>query len=262
MQNRIHFFQGLVFALLISTSSFSQEVFLGPKLGLSIHKASFNYPEDEEIFDQKIQLGYQIGGAFELPLENIFSFYSELYFTQKGKKTIIVENGLVNTSKYYFLEAPIHLRVKFEGGSSVAGPLKYHFDIGPKISYWMGGKGSVGIEGFKKYKVVFNNDTSQVATGDKLLISGANRLQRGLNVGAGLEYPVKKKQTVFIDIRFLFGHSNLVEAEGESDFDIFGYDDDLNVHFNQLVITAAYMFSYDWRKGLKGKSTIKKRKQF
>ena len=261
MKRKLQYIPALALILLISIPAYSQEVFLGPKLGFSVHKASFNFSEDEEIFDQKIQVGYQIGGAFVMPLKNIFSFSTELYFTQKGKKTIIVENGLENQSKYYFLEAPVLLRLNFEGGSTESGTFKYHFDIGPTISYWLGGSGTVGVEGFKKYKVVFDNDTSNVNRTEDLVINGANRLQWGLNLGAGIEYPIVKNQTVFVDFRFVFGHSNLVNSEGYSNFDLFGYEDDLNVRFRQFVISASYMFTYDWRLGLKGKSTINKRKQ-
>ena len=114
----------------------------------------------------------------------------------------------------------------------------------------------------KRLTAFVDQDTAQIAQGSEMVINEANRLQWSLNIGAGIEYPVKKKQTVFVDFRFIFGHSNLVESNGSSDFDLFGYEDDLNVRFNQFVITAAYMFSYDWRLGLKGKSTIKKRKQY
>ena len=262
MSMRMRFIQVLVLVLFISIQSFSKEVFLGPKLGFSIHKASFNFSEDEEIFDQKLRVGYQIGGAFTMPLQNIFAFHTELYFTKKGKKTIILENNLENQSSYYYLEAPVLLRLNFEGGASPAGSYKFHFDIGPTLSYWLGGSGTVGLEGFKKYKVVFAKDTSAVAGPDELMITGANRLQWGLNLGVGIEYPIVRKQTLFADVRYVIGHSNLIESEGSSSFDLFGYDDDLNVHYRQFVISVSYMFSYDWRLGLKGKSTIKKRKQY
>lgn len=251
----------LVILFVLPNYSHAQEVFLGPKLGFSLDKATFNFSEDEDRFDQKVQVGYQIGGAFSMPLKNIFGFHTELYFTKKGKKTIIVENGLENQSNYYFIEAPILLRMNFEGGSGPAGTYKFHVDFGPTISYWLGGNGTVGLEGFKKYKIVFKADTSVTQT-DELVITDANRIQWGLNLGFGIEYPVKKKQTVFVDARFVFGNSNLVEAGGTSNFDLFGYEDDLNVRMRQFVISVSYMFSYDWRLGLKGKSTINKRKQY
>jgi hypothetical protein len=262
MLRKLHYLLGTALLFSCALTASSQEVFIGPKLGLSIHKASFNFSEDEDIFDQKIQLGYQIGGAFTMPLKNIFSFHSELYFSQKGKKTIVTDNGLENKSTYYFIEAPVLLRLNFEGGSGEAGVYKYHVEIGPTISYWLGGKGSVGLAGFKDYKVVFNNDTSYVSQTNEMVINGANRLQWGLNIGVGLEYPVKKNQTVFIDFRLVMGNSNLIESSGYSEFDLFGYDDDLNVHISQFVISTSYMFTYDWRLGLKGKSTINKRKQY
>jgi len=248
----------IVLFFCIASPSFSQEVYIGPKLGFSVHKARFNFPEQEEFFDQKVRVGYQIGGAFDKPLKNIFHFYTELYFSQKGKKTIIVENGLVNQSKYFFIEAPILLRLQFEGGAAEAGTYNFHFDIGPTLSYWLGGKGTVGLEGFKPYKIVFDKDSADVAS-DELVIYGANRLQWGLNFGFGIEYPIIKNQSIFVDLRIVFGNSDLIDSSGSSEFDLFGYDDDLHVRFTQVVLSVSYMFTYDWGGRLKGKSTIKNR---
>lgn len=262
MKGSLRFLWLLAIVFTLPVHSIAQEVFLGPKLGFSLDKAVFNFSEDEERFDQKVQVGYQIGGAFSMPLKNIFAFHSELYFTKKGKKTIIVENGLENQSSYYFIEAPILLRLNFDGGTGPSGVYKFHFDFGPSVSYWLGGNGTVGLEGFKKYKIVFDKDTADVDLANELVITGANRWQWGLNLGFGVEYPIQKKQTLFIDARFVFGNSNLVQAGGYSNFDLFGYDDDLNVRMQQFVISVAYMFTYDWRLGLKGKSTINRRKQY
>ena len=262
MRREAIFLSGLALFFSLTFNSYAQEVFLGPKLGISVHKAVFEYSEDEDIFDQKIQFGYQIGGAFSMPLKNIFGFYSELYFSQKGKKTVIVENGLENQSKYYFIEAPIMLRLNFQGGSSRSGTYNYHFDFGPTVSYWLGGTGTIGQQGFKKYKVAFDKDTTEVSKANELVINGPSRWQWGLNIGGGIEYPIKKGQQVFVDLRLVFGNTNLIQNDGYSNFDLFGYDDDLNVRFRQVVISAAYMFSYDWRLGLKGRSTINKRKQY
>ena len=67
---------------------------LGLKMGVTGHKARFNFPEDEALYDQKYQFGYQIGGVLDLPLANIFHFYSELYYVRKGKETLITSSGL------------------------------------------------------------------------------------------------------------------------------------------------------------------------
>ena len=129
---------------------------IGLKAGFNTYKSRFNFKEDEDIFDQKVKMGFQIGGAFDMPLKEMIHFYSELYYSHKGKKTLILESGLTNDATYHFIEMPILVRLKFNAGKVPSGPLKWHFDIGPSISYWISGKGNLYADGpDNKYKIEF-----------------------------------------------------------------------------------------------------------
>ena len=251
----------LLFLLALNSSALAQ-FYIGPKIGFTAYKSRFNFPEDEEFFDQKWKVGYQIGAGFDLPLENIFHFYTELYYSRKGKKTLIVESGLTNNAMYHFIEAPIMLRMSFEGGKAEAGRYNWHIDVGPTIRYWLGGSGTLQADGPKvTYKIVFGESDGSNTLGTTMFITEANRWQWGLNLGAGIEYPVIKQQSVFIDLRLGLGGTHLASANGQANLPVLGFADSMSVGFLEIILSATYVFEIDYRQTKKGKSTIKKRKQ-
>ena len=235
---------------------------IGPKAALNVYKSRFNFKEDEAIFDQKTKFGFQIGGAFDMPLKKNIHFYTEVYYSMKGKETFIVDAGLTNNATYHFLEAPILVRLSFNGAKVSSGIYKWHVDIGPTVSYWLGGKGTLYSDGpTSEYKIVFVDTPPSTSEFDVMYISQANRWQWGLMAGVGIEYPVYKHQVVFIDLRVGLGGTNLAEPEGSAQIPILGFSDSLDVRFLEFSLSAAYTFQVDWALTKKGKSTVKKRKK-
>ena len=235
---------------------------IGPKAAFNVYKSRFNFKADEDIYDQKAKMGFQIGGALDMPLKEMIHFYSELYYSRKGKKTLITQSSITNDATYHFLELPVLLRLKFNAGKVASGPLKWHLDIGPTVSYWLSGKGEIYSDGPSySYKVIFGEPPSTGNDFDKMYISKANRWQWGLMAGVGMDYPVTKGQVVFIDLRVGFGGSNLAEYEGSASLPILGFSDSLDVRFLEFSLGAAYTFEIDWALTKKGKSTVKKRKK-
>ena len=244
-----------------SLSSVWAQFHAGPKVAITVYKSRFNFAEDEKLFDQNYKPGYQIGGALNLPLKNIFNFAGELYFSQKGKNTIIESSGLTNNSTYYFIEAPILLRLGFVGGNAAAGQFNFHLDFGPTVSYWLGGKGTLQADGpITEYKIKFGEPGFDAST-NIMYISNANRWQWGLNLGVGLEYPVVKNQFILIDLRTFFGSTNLAQHDGSADLPILGFNDSLDVRFLEFILSVTYAFEIDYKQTRKGKSTNDKRKQ-
>ena len=235
---------------------------IGPKAAFNVYKSRFNFKEDEAIFDQKTKMGFQLGGAYDMPLKNIIHFYAEFYYSLKGKETFIVDAGLTNNSTYHFLELPVLLRFSFNGGKVSSGTYNWHVDIGPTVSYWLAGKGELYSDGpTSEYDIVFVDELPQDLGFDKMYITNANRWQWGLMAGVGIEYPVYKHQLVFIDLRVGLGGTNLAEAEGKAQIPILGFSDSMDVRFLEFSLSAAYTFQVDWALTKKGKSTVKKRKK-
>ena len=237
------------------------QFYIGPKLGFQAYKSTFNFKEDGDIFDQKWKAGYQIGGTYDMPLTNIFNFAVELYFSKKGKKTTITDAGLTNDANYYFIEMPILLRFKFTGGQSPAGIINWHVDIGPKISYWLGGNGTIqGLGPTLEYKIKFG-EPGGVTSFNTMYISKANRWQWGLNFGGGIEYPVVKQQKVYGDLRIGINSTNLAEFNGEAQLPVLGFADSMDVRFLEIALSVGYVFEIDYKQTRKGKSTDRQRRR-
>lgn len=236
---------------------------IGPKAALNVYKSRFNFKEDENTYEQKMKYGFQIGGAFDMKLKEMIHFYSELYYSHKGKKTIITQSSITNDAVYHFLELPVLVRFKFNAGKVSSGPLNWHLDVGPSISYWLGGKGNLSSDGpLYPFKVIFGYPPESGGAIDEMYITNANRWQWGLMAGVGMDYPVTKGQIVFIDFRVSFGGTNLGEYDSEVFMPILGFSDSMNVRFLEFSLGAAYVFEVDWNTlTRKGKSTVKKRKK-
>lgn len=235
---------------------------IGIKAGFNVYKSRFNFKEDEDLFDQKLKLGYQVGGAFDMQLKEIVHFYSEVYYSHKGKYTTIVESGLNNDATYHFLEMPIMVRFKFNAGRVPSGQLKWHFDVGPTVSYWLGGKGNLFGDGpNNEYDIVFDEPPVNNADFKTMYITNANRWQWGLGVGIGMDYPVYKGQVLFVDFRTNVGGTNLGEHDSRALLPVLGFNESTQVRFLEFSISAAYTWSVDWALTKKGKSNVKRRKK-
>ena len=250
----------ILFLTFLGTKTFAQ-FHLGPKTAFTAYKSRFNFPEDERIYDQKYKVGYQVGAVIDIPLIEIFHFYSEFYFSKKGKKTFISDAGLTNNATYYFLEAPILFRMTFTGGDVEAGRYNWHIDVGPTISYWLKGKGTLQADGPEsEYKIVFG-EPDQFTT-DVMYISGANRWLWSFSLGVGLEYPVVKNQFVYVDFRTSLGSTNLGNNDSSVSLPVLGFSDNLAIRNLEFIFSVAYTFEIDWASYTrKGKSTVKNRKK-
>jgi hypothetical protein len=236
---------------------------LGFKAAFIEYKSRFNFSEDEELYDQKYRSGFQVGGVLDLPLANVFHFYTEIYYAMKGKKTYITSSGLTNNARYHYIEAPILLRFSFNGGSVPSGNLKWHIDVGPSISYWLGGKGYLQAGGPKSdYKVKFGNPPENNSDFGAMYITNPNRWQWGLNAGVGIDYPVTKGQIVFVDFRAGFGSTDLGKFDSRAELPVLGFSDSMQVRYLEFVLSVAYTFEIHWISTLKGKSTRNNRRQY
>ena len=256
----------LIFLSLVAEAQVkSPKYHIGPKIGFNVYKSRFEFKEDENQYEQSIKTGYQLGMMVDLPLKkSIFHFHGELYYSKKGKNTKIISSGLNNDATYNFIETPLLLRVSFIGGNVAAGELKFHFDIGPTISYWLGGKGQLFADGpVSEYKIKFGELPANPEN-EIMYISNANRWQWGLAIGAGVDYPIVKHQYVFVDVRIGLGSTNLGEYDANAIYipETLGFSESLDVRYLEFVLSVAYAFEIDWIQTRKGKSSSGRRKKW
>lgn len=235
---------------------------IGPKIGANFYKSRFNFKEDEAIFDQNFKYGMQLGGAFDMHLKKNIHYYMELYYSLKGKKTLITGSGLTNDARYNFLEMPVMVRFSFEGSKVSSGVYNWHFGIGPVVSYWFGGKGKLYGDGpVQEYKIEWGEPPLNNSQFDVMYISNPSRLQWGLVFGVGIDYPVYKQQNVYLDFRVQLGGTNLGDYDSEANIPILGFSESMDVRYLEFCISAVYTFEIDWLQTRRGKSTTTKRRR-
>jgi len=119
----------ILFALTIPAQSFAQ-----PRYGF---KGGFNFANMAVVEDYidygsdcKMNLGFNIGGTVEFKINEVFSFETGLYLSERGYKTIDKENDYKETIKLtlFYLDIPLTGKAYFD----VSGT-KFYALLGPYI---------------------------------------------------------------------------------------------------------------------------------
>jgi len=245
----------------LAGSSFSvsaQEFSLGLKGGLLVTRSVIADKWDRENFSQQNKLGYLGAGLIVFPLKNKYSFETEVGFSQRGRKILSNEDTWTNSGTYYYTDISMLLRKSFPFKLGENIPSQWFVNIGPNISYWLGGHGKIGSNQFQKYDIVFEPMPEQPpGTGpdfDKMYFTNVNRWLFGLNIGVGFVAPIKKSQKLLTELRFTSGHT-FYGGTNSASWRTLGFSDNLRSNEKFLSLTVAYIFDFNLKEGKKGKST-------
>ena len=130
------------------------------------------------------------------------------------------------------------------------------FSIGPSVSYIAGGGGTIttpnGAETQFKMKLT-NQDPiiwDGTAGGDlnTYFINKPNRVLFGLDLGLGADVPITRNQTIYAELRFNWGHTNLGTRETTNRFNLLNFEDTNAVSLKTLSLTGIYTFTYETRR--------------
>ena len=162
-------------------------------LMINMENTNLNYGHSNNALEdyKKSVKGIQAGLSFQTGITHRFSLVSELYFMKKGG-TLLANNPLSaneTTLRFSTLELPILGRIHFG---------KFYMNAGPSISYALSGKKSINNQ---SSKILFNNSGS-----------GFNRFDTGIQIGGGIEFPLKQKR-IALDIRYNYGLKNISNSE-------------------------------------------------
>jgi len=213
--------------------------------------------------------GFHAGAVIAFKVKDRYFLTTEYIYSQKGKSvTGKIDPDLSDKVIYRHIDIPILFSMHFKGKLGESRQFKWYINAGPNTSYWLGGNGVIragdlienGIPELK-YKIAFGTRTDH-NNPDILYIKDANRLQFGMNVGAGLVLEPGGKQKVLVDLRYEIGHTQLGNA-GSSQFLIpSDYQDNLKGRNKGIRLSLIYLveFSSDRKEVNKGKSTINLKK--
>ncbi|WP_370090372.1 outer membrane beta-barrel protein [Ekhidna sp.] len=264
-------------AILLPSLTYSQYWF-GPKVGVSyIDHVYQDKTYEKDSFNVSPNLNWQAGFALAYTASDMYTVYGELLYerTHKTVKDIETDGEREHAEMTnHFISAPIMLRVTLG-----RVPFHYYVNGGPRLAYWVGGKGTFFPSDDEEfwplldddsnplpldYKLKFNSANASPGDFTTAYVSEPNRFQFGLTVGGGMYFDIQGGGRLQLDFRYTWQHSNMATntskdtnlirgSSGDADY----YRENLEYYHNIATIGIAYMFSYDSNLRRKGKSTSK-----
>lgn len=244
-------------AFLLPFFSHGQKYSLGVKAGPLINWASFGDKEDRDNFSNGVKLGYSAGVVVSFPLKHDFDFFAEGGYSQKGRRLKFQSDTWVNNSTYKFVDLTMLLRKSYTFRLEKNIPSQWYFNIGPEVSYWLGGKGSIAVEGpGYPYTIVFDKEPD--ASFKTMYMNDVNRWLFGLAIGVGFRAPLLRNQHINTEIRFVSGHTYLGNKDS-SHIEILTFEDTMKTNLKVININVSYTLDFDVQQSRKGKSTLDKK---
>jgi hypothetical protein len=267
------FFAAICFLVLSGTVH--SQYWFGPKIGVSyIDHVYQDKTYEIDSFNVKPDINWQAGFALSYTASDMYAVYGELLYEKvhKSVKDVATDGAVINNEMTnHFISAPIMLRVNLG-----KVPFHYYVNAGPRLAYWIGGKGIfrpteddefwpvedddgnyLPIE----YTLKFNSDnlTDDFRTA---YVSQPNRFQFGLTVGGGVFFDIQGGSRLQLDFRYTWQHSNMATSTAAntnldrgSPGDLTFYRENLEYYHNFATIGIAYLFGYNSQLQRKGKST-------
>lgn len=259
----------IILIIACASAGYSQYWF-GPRVGFSYIDHNYQESKYEDTFKVAKNWNFQAGVAFAYTASDMYSVYMELTYDRIGKSVEDIATGgsVVKTQMTnHFISMPAMLRVTI-------GKVPFHYFVngGPRISYWIAGKGQHFLEEFveqlpdpelieqanKDYKIVFKQSKVE-GNDDAALVYRPNRLQFGLTIGGGMYFDIQGGSRLMIDARYTWVHSNMGLNSGSRDtrFAYETYRENFEYSHNIMTLGISYMFGYNSDLKRKGKSTDK-----
>lgn len=257
----------LKIALLIcvlSSRAFSQ-ILVGPVVGGNYSWTSFADKDLRDTYKVGGVFGYHAGAQLSFKVRKRFFLHSALIYSTKGRNMKSTEDAQFEyKTQYTFIEMPVAYAVDFKARLGNSKEFKYFFGLGPNISYWLGGKGTLANSDLKEehidkllYKIVYGGVTSDAAADTEMVVERPNKLQLGLNVVAGLVFEPADRQRVMVTLRYELGHTYLGKSDGVIANTYF--KDPLQSTNQGIRLSIAYLYDLKTDDRNKGKSTIDRR---
>lgn len=250
-------FYSLLFLYFLSVApSYGQEFSLGIKGGPLVTLANFGDKDDKDEFSHDPKLGYYVAGLVSFPLKKNYSFQTEFGFSQKGRKITFNSDTWENDATYYFGDAAMMLRRSFPLHLGRNVPTTWFVNIGPHISYWIGGNGTVESGGSYDYDLVFGPMPVEPPEPDfdKMYLTNINRWLFGIDIGVGFVAPLRSSKKLSTELRFTSGHTFFGQKNSAANRTL-GFTDNLRSNEKVLSLTVAYVIDVNVKDNRKGKST-------
>lgn len=275
----MHLFLGCLIALILMNSlgTYAQKYAIGVRAGAILSTNAFGDKEDKLKFTNSWKQGYFVAAFANLPLKDNFSFQTEAGFSRRGRRIKFNDDTWTNKAGYSFLDASMMLRKShyFNWTDKIRGT--WFINVGPKVSYWLGGSGKVisggtyidpisgaiktSEGGFYKYHLKFAEEPIEPTTSDFniMYMRDVNRWLFGIDFGIGVDAPTAALQRFVIEFRFTTMHTYYGSKFGAFNRTL-GFEDNLKANEKIFSLSIDYALNRELREGKKGKSTSKESK--
>jgi hypothetical protein len=242
------------------------QIFVGPVAGGNISWINFGDKDLKKEYKVKPVFGYHAGAQFSFRVRKRFFLHTSFIYSTKGKILEGKNQPLDLKARYSYIEMPIVYTVNFKGTIGKK-PFKYFAGLGPNVSYWLSGKGTIentdthefsNTGAVVDYTVKFNKDPQQVGD-EEMIVERPNRIQLGLNFTIGLVFEPAQDRELMVTLRYERGHSYMAR-ETDGQFKATYYDDSMQTRNQGLRLSVAYMIDLKVEQRKKGKTTFDKKK--
>jgi hypothetical protein len=262
----------LSFAIMICTCS-SAQILVGPTAGGQVGWVTFNNKDNRELYSSEPSFSYHAGASISFRMMKKFFLQGSILYSQKKKHLEGKEDlSFSNQAKYHYIDLPISFTKEVKMRFSKGKFYNLYFGMGPTISYWLGGKGTLTSSELNEnginppdydldYKITFDNSEGEVPLG-KMNVQNANRIQLGLNFTAGIVFEPNRSHKIMTTVRYELGHSYF-SPDKSGDFGLDGvlfYKEDLQSRPQQIALSMFYFIDLKTEDRKRGKSTSKIRR--
>lgn len=248
----------------------SYEKFLwGIRAGFNVTTPHFEDADARDELHSQTTLGYTIGAVAQFKLTNRYAFQAEVGYSRKTHRFTFEPDLSENRMDMDIIDMSLLLRRRFmvEWGKSIRSDI--FIGVGPNINYWMDATGLITTSaGESPYNIVF--DGVPDANYNNMYLNGINRWLFGIDIGAGINFPITPKQKVFVELRASLGQTNLGGSSSSAFINLIGFggsafqENLLKSNLKSFSITAAYTFSLNYMQSKMGRSSkdkMEKRKK-
>lgn len=255
------------FLALVGISGAFAQIHVGPVVGPQVSWVHFDDKGSQARYSQRVIPGFHAGFGLSFRVHNRFFLHSSFLYSTKGKNLTGKDDALLKArTNYHYIDIPMAYTVEFKQSIGKTKAYKWFFGLGPHVSYWLGGRGTLANTQLSEvlvdkieYKTVFNREEG--AYGDnEMNVNDANRLQLGLNIAAGMVFEPLGYQKIMVTFRYESGHSFLSPIEKGTFTLTNEYEDDLRVRMQGFRMTFSYLIDLRNEDAKKGKSTINKKR--
>jgi hypothetical protein len=255
----------IVIVFSASFQSLTAQVLMGPVIGGQYSWTSFDDKDNKDVYTVRPVPGFHAGLGLSFSVRKRFFLHTAFLYSTKGKIVEGKQDALLrNEVRYNYIDVPILYTVDFKAKLGNGKAFNYFLGVGPNVSYWLGGKGTLYDTDYNEavipeqsYKIRFNKSLADTQP-HEMTVEDPNRIQLGLSLAAGFLFEPVGYNKVMFTVRYEFGHSFFSRTSG-GNFSQTYYQDVLRSRNQGFRVSLAYLIDLRIETRKKGKSTIKRR---